>query len=101
MALVTGLSFEAGYIIIQMDSGPPVRQDVASVLTALAIPTGLTYRQVGAIKTLANLWEVALKALIERDLIGDDLFGGYDLPTLFETLQGIGGDFGEPDLTVT
>jgi hypothetical protein len=95
----TRLYTEPGYLIQEID-GKRSQLAIADILRAADIPA-LTYAQVGAVKTLANVGMVALKALIERDLIGDDLFGGYDLPALFETLRGMGGDFGEPDLTVT
>ena len=100
---IKDISFSAGYITITRDSGAPTKYPIADVLRALDIPTGLTYSQVGAIKPLANLFVVALKALIEKGLISDDVLedGGYDLPAIVKTIEDMGGDFGEPDLTVT
>ena len=61
MAYVAGISFEAGYITVSYDSGPPVQQDIASVLRALDIPTGLTYSQVQAVTSLANIITVLIR----------------------------------------
>lgn len=97
----TRVSTTPGYVVVDID-GKKTQYPISAVLRVADIPVGLTYVQVGAIKTLANLFVVALRALIEKDLISDDVLedGGYDLAAIVETIEGIGGDFGEPDLTV-
>ncbi len=97
----TQVTTTPGYLVVDID-GKKTQYPISAMLRAADIPA-LTYAQVGAIKTLANLFIVAIRALIEKDLLSDDVLedGGYDLNALIETLEGIGGDFGEPDLTVS
>ncbi len=92
---------EPGFIIVEID-GQRTQYPIADILRAADIPA-LTYEQVGAIKTLANLFVVAIRALIEKGLLSDGVLedGGYDLTAIIETIEGMGGDFGEPDLTVS
>jgi len=103
---VQSIAFSAGYITVTHDSGPPVEYAIADVLRALDIPTGLTYSQVGAITTLANLVVVLIRTLIDRKVL-DESFGesdgdlSLDLDHLIHAIEEMGGAYHEPDLTVT
>ena len=99
---LAGLAFEPGNIILIDTAGNRTRQDIASILRALDIPTGLTYSQVQAVTALANLVAVLIRTLIARDVL-DDAFlegGEYTLESLTEAIEQMGGDYGEPDISV-
>lgn len=98
--VVTNLVFEAGFIVVHRDSGAPKRYAIADVLRALDIPA-LTYSQVATISTLANLVAVLIRTLIDRQVLDESFLedGGYNLDDIVETIAGMGGDYGEPDLT--
>jgi len=101
MAVVTGITFEAGYITIHYDSGAPVQQDVASILRALDIPTGITYSQVSSVTALANLVVILIRTLIDREILSESFLEGGDinLDDIVEAIENMGGDYGDPDLT--
>jgi hypothetical protein len=92
---------EPGYIIVEID-GQKTQYPIAAILRAADIPA-LTYAQVGAIKTLANLVVVLIRTLIARDVLDEQFMedGEYDLEAIVQTIEGMGGDFIEPDLTVS
>ena len=100
---IENIKFSPGYITLDRDSGPPTEDPIADILRALDIPAGLTYNQVGAVKTLANLVVVLIRTLIARDILDEQFLedGEYDLAALVQTIEDMGGDYGEPDLTVT
>jgi len=102
MALA-GFRGEPGYLVFTDDGGRSTRYDVKELLRAADIPAGLTYAQVGAIKTLANLVVVLIRTLIARDVLDEQFLedGDYDLATIVQTIEDMGGDYGEPDLTVS
>jgi len=97
----TRLYTEPGYLIIEED-GHRSQLAIADILRAADIPA-LTYAQVGAIKTLANLTAVLIRTLIARDILDEQFLedGDYDLAAIVQTIEDMGGDFGEPDLTVS
>ncbi len=92
---------EPGYIVVEID-GKKTQYPIADILRAADIPA-LTYAQVGAIKTLANLVVVLIRTLIARDILDEQFLeeGEYDLAAIVQTIEDIGGDFGEPDLTAS
>ncbi len=100
---VKDIAFSSGYITVTHESGVPRRYPIAKVLRALDIPIGLTYAQVGAIKTLANLTAVLIRTLIARDYLDDDFLekGEYNLESITESIEEMGGDYKEPDISVT
>ena len=100
---VKDIAFTAGYITVTRDDGPPTQYSIADVLRALDIPTGLTYSQVGAITTLANLMVVLIRTLIARDVLDESFLedGEYDLNSIVEAIDEMGGDYVKPDLSVT
>jgi len=102
MNLVTNIRFEPGYIYLDRDAGPPTRYNVSAILRALDIPTGLTYTQVAAVTTLANLVVILIRTLIDRDVLGEDFLEGgeYNLDDIETAITLMGGSYMEPDLTV-
>ncbi len=99
---VNNITFESGYIVLHRDSGGSTKYPIASVLRALDIPTGLTYAQVGAVSTLANMFAVLIRTLIANDVIGESFMedNDYDLDAIIETIGNMGGAYDAPDLTV-
>ena len=100
---IENILFEPGYMTLVQGSGPPVRHSVSSILRALDIPTGLTYEQLGAITTLANLIVVLIRTLIDRDVLDESFLenGDYNLEEVITSIEDMGGDYMEPDLSVT
>jgi len=93
---------EAGYLVFVRDQGPPTRYPISALLRAADIPTGLTYAQVGAITTLANLLVVLIRTLIAREILDESFLedGDYTLESLVEAIDGMGGDYVKPDISV-
>ena len=99
---VKGLSFSPGYITQTDDGGNQTRYSIANVLRALDIPTGLTYSQVQAVTALSNLVAVLIRTLISRDVLDESFLEGceYTLESITEAIEQMGGDYGEPDISV-
>ncbi len=100
---IENIIFESGFIVLVRENNRRTRYAVADVLRALDIPTGLTFSQVGAITTLANMIVVLLRTLIDRKVLDEDFMedGGYHLTLLQQSIEDMGGDYTEPNLTVT
>ena len=100
---IDNIAFSSGYITLTRDGGIPTRYPIASVLRALDIPTGLTYSQVGAITTLANLVVVLIRTLIAKDVLDESFMedGDYDLAAIVASIENMGGNYGEPDISVS
>ena len=94
------VQFTPGFMILTDNGGRRTKHKIE--LTVDNIPS-LTYEQVAAIKTLSNMFAVLYRALIVREILDEGLLEdcGYDLPAIVQTIKNMGGDFGEPDLTVT
>lgn len=100
MSLVARVELIPGYIKITEDGGQSHLIAIVDVLRAADIPA-LTYEQVAAIKTLANLVVILVRTLIDRQILDESFLeeGEYDLADLIETIESMGGDYGEPDLS--
>ena len=100
---IDNLAFESGFIVVTREGGNQTRYAIADVLRALDIPTGLTFRQVGAITTLANLIVVLIRTLIDRDVLDDSFLenGDFDLNSITEAIEEMGGDYQKPDISVS
>ncbi|MCK9597424.1 MAG: hypothetical protein M0R06_00210 [Sphaerochaeta sp.] len=98
---VTNIVFEPGYIVIHRDSGPATRYPVADVLRALDIPAGLDQTQIKGLTTLANIFTVVFRTLIDNGTLGENFLedGDYDLADIVETIENLGGSYTEPDLS--
>ena len=93
---VKDIQFETGNLIVSMDSGAPKRVPVTSFLPAL------TYSEVAAIKTLANLVVVLVRTLIDKGILNESFMedDDFDLDALIYSIERIGGSYHEPDLSV-
>ena len=89
-----------GYLEITEDGNRKHQIAIADVLRAADIPA-LTYSQISSIKALANLVVILVRTLIDRDVLSDTFLedGDYNLEDVIETLENMGGSYGEPDLT--
>lgn len=103
MANVTNIQFESGYFVVSYDCGLPRRIPIATMLRAADIPTGLTYTQVEAITTLANLLVVLIRTLIDRQVLNESFLedGDYELDDIVASIENMGGDYVEPDILGT
>ena len=91
-----------GYVVTVDANGKEIaKYPIATVLRAADIPS-LTYTQVQAITALANLTAVLIRTLIDRDILDEQFMedGDYDLAVIVDSIEKMGGDFGEPDITV-
>lgn len=96
------LTLEPGFVVIRGDSGPSTRFPVSDMLRAEDVPTGLTYTQVTAITTLANLVATLIRTLIDRQVL-DETFAdskgmSYDLDHIIHSIEQMGGAYHNPDI---
>jgi len=99
---IENIEFESGYITVTYQTGGiPKRWSIADVLRAADIPA-LTYSQVAAITTLANLIVVLVRVLTDREILDeqfvDSLGLDYTLEQLTQVITAMGGDYTVPDL---
>ena len=97
---VKDISFENGFIKITYDQGGSKYLSMASGLKAADIPA-LTYSQVAAIKTLANLIAILIRTLIDRQVLNESFLedDDFDLDALIATIEAMGGAYHEPSLS--
>jgi len=100
---IENIVFESGFIVLTRTGDRQTRYAIADVLRALDIPTGLTYSQVGAITTLANLFVVLIRTLQAKDIVDEDFLekGEFDISALIASIELMGGSYTDPDLNVT
>jgi len=98
----TQVTTTPGYLVVTID-GKSTQFPIDAVLRAADIPTGLTYQQVGAITTLANLVVVLIRTLIAREVLDENFLekGEFDLDSIIWTIENMGGSYDLPDLNVT
>ncbi len=103
MTAVSGVSFSPGYITLTFENGTKTQYPIADVLRALDIPAGLTYQQVSAITTLANRFAVLERTLIARGILDESFLedGELELDALILSTESMGGDYANPDISVT
>ncbi len=92
-----------GYLTITEDNGRSTEYSVKDMLRAADIPVGLTYQQVGAITTLANLVAVLIRTLIDRKVLDESFMENddYDLDAIIQSIENMGGAYHEPDISVS
>ena len=92
-----------GFITTTDSHGRKTSHAIADVLRAADIPTGLTYSQVGAITTLANLVVILIRTLIDRDVLDEKFLesGDFNLESITEAIALMGGDYQKPDISVS
>ena len=83
---VKDIQFEAGFITVTYDSGPPVKLPVADMLRAADIPV-LTIEKVVVLSRLAKLFAIVLKTLIAQDVLGEAFDDDYDLDFMISVLE--------------
>jgi len=100
---VVKIEYEPEYIITTDDGGRKARSKIAPVIRAEDVPTGLTYLQVGAITTLANLIVVLIRTLIDKQVLDESFLedDDLDLDALIQVIEEMGGAYHDPDLTVS
>ena len=96
------IAFEAGYITVTDDMGNSSRYPIADMLRAADIPVGLTYTQVAAITTLANLVVILTRTLIDRGVLDESFTDengmDWDLDHIIHAIEQMGGTYHDPDL---
>ncbi len=94
---------EPGYLVFQYENGTSVRYAIVDLLRALDIPVGLNHAWMKEITTLANLVADLTKKLIDAEVLDPEFTGksGYDLETIIQTIEDMGGNYAEPDLNTT
>uniref|UniRef100_A0A6M3KL61 Uncharacterized protein n=1 Tax=viral metagenome TaxID=1070528 RepID=A0A6M3KL61_9ZZZZ len=94
------VTLQPGYITIPQASGPAIQFPLADILRAADIPM-LTYSQVAAITTLANLTVILIRTLIERGVLDEDFSDSLglsmDLAHIIQVVENMGGTYHEPD----
>ncbi|MFA5377193.1 MAG: hypothetical protein WC455_15695 [Dehalococcoidia bacterium] len=98
------ISTEPGYLVFSDENGKGATKfSIAEVLRAADIPTGLTHEQVGAITTLANLVVVLIRTLIDRQVLDESFLENddLDLDHIIGAIEEMGGDYADPDISVT
>lgn len=99
---IENIEFTAGYIDITYSKGGiKKRWNIADILRAADIPTGLTYTQITSLTALANLVVILVRTLIDRDVLTESFLedGDVSLDYLVDAIENMGGDYGDPDLT--
>ena len=76
--------------------------DIVNYLRAADIPAGLTYTQVSAISSLANLIVVLIRTLIDREVLNESFLENddLDLDHIIYAIEQMGGAYHEPDIAV-
>jgi hypothetical protein len=82
---VKSISFEPGFIVVHTEDGPPRKYSAARFLQAADIPD-LTINSLTLLTQLAQVVLVLVQDMMNRNLLDEDLFAGYDLQYVFETL---------------
>lgn len=100
--MIARIDLIPGFIQITEDGGQKYLIAIADVLRAGDIPA-LTYSQVSSISTLANLVVVLIRTLISKEVLNESFLEAdeYDLDALIQSIESMGGDFSEPDISVT
>lgn len=83
---VENIEFESGYMVVHMDSGAPVRHDIADVLRAADIPD-LNIGSMTLLTTLATIVQILVKTLVDKGILNDQFEDNYDLQYIAETLD--------------
>ena len=102
MENAVSIKFTPGYLVTVDANGNEIEQTpISTVLRAADIPS-LTYSQVQAITSLANLVAVLIRTLVDRDILDESFMedGDYDLAAIVQSIEDMGGDYGEPDIGV-
>ena len=97
---IENFTVEAGYLVITTEPGGiPKRWAIADILRAADIPA-LTYSQVAAITTLANLVVILVRTLRSKGILNESFLEDdeMDLDHIIYTIEQMGGDYEDPNL---
>ena len=99
---IVKIEYEPGFIVTTDDGGRKSKHGISSVMRAEDIPTGLTYTQVSAISSLANLIAVLIRTLIDRQVLDESFLekDDLDLDHIIHSIEQMGGAYHEPDIEV-
>lgn len=103
MENVASIAFEPGFLITKDANGKGImKYPIATGLRVEDIPVGLTYTQVQAITSLANLVAVLIRTLIDKQVLNTSFLENddYSLDAVIQSIERMGGDYGEPDISV-
>lgn len=97
---IATISFESGFMILTDEEGQRLRQPI-DFLTADDIPK-ISYVQVEAITTLANLLVVLIRTLISHGVLDETFLedGEVSLQDISDIVTLLGGNYFYPDLGV-
>ena len=100
--MIKNIAFEAGYVTVTDDMGRSRKHDIANMLRVADIPVGLSYSQVSAISSLANLIAVLIRTLIAREVLDESFLENddLDLDHIIYAIEQMGGAYHEPDILV-
>lgn len=84
--VVADVRFEKGFIVVEKDGAIASRTSMTDILTAANIPI-LTIGSLELLTQLAELFEILVKHLLDRGVIGTDLYAGYDVAHIIQTLK--------------
>ena len=101
--MIKNVQLVDGQLLITKDNDEVKAIDFVKHVDADDIPVGLTYSHVQAITALSNLVAVLIRTLIAREVISEEFLeeGELDLEVIADVIGQMGGDYVEPDLTVT
>ena len=90
-----------GFITLEGVGNIPVKHAIN--VTPTDIIGDITQVQISSLRTIANLLAVLIRTLIARDVLDEQFMedNEYDLPAIIQSIENLGGDFGEPDISVT
>ena len=102
-SVIVKVEYEPGYIVTTDDGGRKTRHSIAPVIRTEDVPTGLTYTQVSAITSLANLIAVLIRTLIDRQVLDESFLENddLDLDHIIYSIEQMGGAYHEPDIGVS
>ena len=85
MAVVKNISFEPGYIVVTTDEGVPRKYSATRFLQAADIPD-LTIDSLTLLTNLAQVTMILVQTLIDKEILDEELVGGFDLQYMREVL---------------
>ena len=89
---IKSISFEPGFMVLTDEVGERARQPIADILRALDIPA-LVISRVPPVTALANILIIVVKALLEANVIGEELSDEYDLEFLLAALKTLNAEW--------
>ncbi len=100
---VENITLIPGFFKITEDGGREHLIAVTDILRAADIPVGLTFSQVAAVTSLANLIAVLIRTLIDRQVLDESFLehDDLDLDHIIYSIEQMGGAYHNPDISVS